>query len=103
MDIHIFEYLYNELKMLHLLEENTSIVSVEESVGTFLFIVGHNTDFQLTYNRFKHSLETIQRQFRHALLAIHALGCLIIRLDTNAAKLPYSLHENNKYNPWFEV
>ena len=73
MDIHIFEYLYNELKMLHLLEENTSIVSVEESVGTFLFIVGHNTDFQLTCNHFKHSLETIQRQFRHAL---HGYPCI---------------------------
>ena len=89
--------------MLHLLEENTSIVSVEESIGTLLFIIGHNTDFQLTCNRFKHSLETIQRLFRHALPAIHALGYLNFRLDANATELPHSLRGNNKYYPWFEV
>nr|POE51263.1 hypothetical protein CFP56_14696 [Quercus suber] len=53
--------LCNELKRLHLLEEDTSIVSVEEAVGTVLFIVRHNADYQLTANRFQHSLETIQR------------------------------------------
>ena len=103
MDVHIFKHLYNVLKMLHLLEKDTSIVSVEESIGTLLFIVGHNIDFRLTCNHFKHSLETIQTQFRHALRVIHVLGCLIIRPDTDAAKLPNSLRENNKYYPWFEV
>lgn len=85
--------------MLHLLEEDTSIVSVEESVGTLLFIVGHNIDFRLTSNCFKHSLETIQMQFQHALRAIHALGYLIIRPDTDATKFPNSLRKNNKYYP----
>ena len=91
MDKTIFRNLCNELKRLHLLEEDTGIVSFEEIVGTVLFIVGHNADYRLTTNRFQHSLETIQRRFWLALRAIHALGCLIIRPDIDAAELPHSL------------
>ena len=103
MDKTIFRHLCNELKRLHLLEEDTGIVSVEEVVGTVLFIVRHNVDYWLTANRFQHSLETIQRRFWRALRAIHALGCLIIRPDTDAAELPHSLRGNEKYYPWFKV
>ncbi|KAK7837818.1 hypothetical protein CFP56_020658 [Quercus suber] len=63
MDKTIFRHLCNELKRLHLLEEDTGIVSVEEAVATMLFIVGHNADYRLTANHFQHSLETIQRRF----------------------------------------
>ena len=103
MDVHIFKHLCYELKRLHLLEEVTGIVSVEESVRTFLYIVGHNTDFRLTANRFQHSLETIQRRFHRALRAIHSLGRLIIQPDDNATELPHHLRENKKYYPWFKV
>nr|POE53204.1 hypothetical protein CFP56_13611 [Quercus suber] len=103
MDKTIFRHLCNELKRLHLLEEDTGIVSVEEAVATVLFIVEHNADYRLTANRFQHSLETIQRRFRRALRAIHALGCLIIRPDADATELPHSLRGNEKYYPWFEV
>ena len=103
MDKTIFRHLCNELKWLHLLKEDTGIVSVEEAVGTVLFIVGYNSDYRLTANRFQHSLDTIQRRFRRALRAIHAFGCLIIRSDANAAELPHSLRGNEKYYPWFEV
>ncbi|XP_030958371.1 uncharacterized protein LOC115980235 [Quercus lobata] len=99
MDKTIFRHLCNELKRLHLLEEDTGIVSVEEAIGTVLFIVGHNADYWLTANCFQHSLKTTQRQFRHALRAIHALGCLIIWLDADAAELPHSLRGNEKYYP----
>ena len=64
MDKTIFRNLCNELKRLHLLEEDTGIVSFEEIVGTVLFIVGHNADYRLTANHFQHSLETIQRRFQ---------------------------------------
>ena len=97
MDIHIFKHLCNELKRLHLLEEDTVIMSVEKSDGTLLYIIGHNTDFWLTWKCFQHSLETIQRGFQYALQAIHSLGCLINWPDANAAELPYSLRRNNKY------
>ncbi|KAK7858276.1 hypothetical protein CFP56_013026 [Quercus suber] len=102
MDKTIFRHLCNELKRLHLLEEDTGIVSVEETVATVLFIVGHNADYRLTANRFQHSLETIQRRFWCALRAIHALGCLIIPPDVDATELPHSLRGNEKYYPWFE-
>ena len=103
MDKTIFRHLCNELKRLHLLEKDTCIVSVVEAVGVVLFIVGHNVDYRLIANRFQHSLETIERRFRRALRAIHALGCLITRLDADAAELPHSLRENEKYYPWFKV
>ena len=103
MDKTIFRHLCNELKWLHLLEEDTGWLSVEESVGTVLFIVGHNANYRLIANHFQHSLETIQRRFRHALRAIHALGCIIIQPDVNAAELPHSLQGNEKYYPWFKV
>nr|XP_023902166.1 uncharacterized protein LOC112013986 [Quercus suber] len=102
MDKTIFRHLYNELKRLHLLEKDTGIVSVDEVIRTMLFIVGHNADYQLTANCFQHSFETIQRLFLRALRAIHALGCLIIRPDVDAAELPHSLRGNEKYHPWFE-
>ena len=97
MDIHIFKHLCNELKRLHLLEEDIVIMSVEKSDGTLLYIVGHNTDVRLTCKCFQHSLETIQRGFQYALRAIHSLGRLIIWPDANATELPYSLCKNNKY------
>ena len=97
MDKTIFRHLCNELKRLHLLKEDTGIVSVEEAVGTMLFIVRHNVDYWLTTNCFQHSLNTIQRRFWCALRAIHALGCLIIRPDTDAAEPPHSLRRNKKY------
>lgn len=103
MYVHIFKHLCNGLKRLHQLEKDTSIVLVEESVGTFLYVVGHNTDFRLIVSRFHHSLETIQRRFYHALRAIHSMGCLIIRFDDNATELPHHLRENKKYYPWFKV
>ena len=89
MDVHIFKHLCNELKRLHLLEEDTGIMLVEESDVMLLYIVGHNTNFRLTCNCFQHFLEIIQRGFRRALRAIHSLGCLIIWPGANAAKLPY--------------
>nr|POF00637.1 hypothetical protein CFP56_26207 [Quercus suber] len=82
-----------ELKRLHLLEEDTRIVSIEESIGTLLYILGHNANMR-------------------ALRAIHSLGCLIIRPDQDATKLPHHLRGNMKfphhlrgnmkYYPWFE-
>ena len=103
MDFHIFKHLCNKLKRLHLLKENTGIMSMEELVETLLYIVGHNTNFQLTSNYFQHSLETIQRWFRRAFQAIHSLGCLIIWPDVDVAELPHSFCGNNKYFPWFKV
>ena len=63
MDKTIFRHLCNELKRLHLLEEDTGIVSIEEVVGTVLFIVRHNADYRLTANCFQHSLRPFKGGF----------------------------------------
>ena len=44
MDKHMFLHLCSELKRLHLLEEDTRIVSIQESIGTVSYILGHNTN-----------------------------------------------------------
>ena len=103
VDKHVFLHLCSELKRLHLLEEDTRIVFIEESIGTLSYILGHNVDMRVTGNWFQHSLKTIQRRFRWALRAIHSVGCLIIRPDQDATKLPNHLRGNTKYYPWFEV
>ena len=93
MDIQIFHHLCNELKMLHLLEEDIRIVLVKEVVATFVCIVGHSTDIRLVANYFQHSIETIQPRFRCVLWAIHSLGSMIIRPNNDANKLPNNLRE----------
>ena len=60
MDKRVFLHLCSESKRLHLLEEDTRIVSIEESIGTLSYIFGHNANMRLTGNWFQHSLETIQ-------------------------------------------
>ena len=57
---HVFLHLCSELKRLHLLEENTGIIYVQESIGVLLYILGHNADMMVTGNWFQHSLEIIQ-------------------------------------------
>ncbi|KAK9986820.1 hypothetical protein SO802_031771 [Lithocarpus litseifolius] len=74
---HVFLHLCSELKRMHLLEEDTRIVSIQESISVLLYILSHNADMRVIGNRFQHSLETIQQRFRRALRAIHLLGCLI--------------------------
>ena len=103
MDIHIFQDLCNDLKMLYLLEEDIGIVSVEEVVGMLLYIVGHNKNMRLAANRFQHSLETIQQRFYRALRAIHSLRFMIIRPDYGANEHPGHFCENGMYYPWFKV
>ena len=47
MDVNIFQHLCDEWKGLHLLKEDIGIVSVEELVRMFLYVIGHNTNFRL--------------------------------------------------------
>ena len=47
---HVFLHLCNELRRLHLLEEDIGIVFVEESIGILLYILGHNVDMRVTGN-----------------------------------------------------
>ena len=103
MDIDVLWHLCNELKRLRILKEDNGIVSLEESVAMFLYIIGHNTRMRVVSDRFPHSTETIQRLFRCVLRAIHHLGMILIKPDPRYNELPPSLHTNGKYYPWFKV
>ena len=103
MDIDVLQDLCNELKRLRILKENNDIVSVEELVAMFLYIIGHNTRMRVVSNHFQHSTENVQYRFRHVLRAIHQLEMILIKLDPGCNELPPSLHTNGKYYPWFKV
>ncbi len=60
MDIDILRHQCNMLKRLRILKEDNSIVSVEESVAMFLYIIGHNTRMRVVSDRFQHSTEIVQ-------------------------------------------
>jgi hypothetical protein len=103
MDVDVLRHLCNELKRLRILKEDKGIVSLEESVAMFLYIIGHNTRMRVVSDRFQHSTETVQRRFRRVLRAIHELGMILIKPDPGCNELPLSLHTNGKYYPWFKV
>jgi hypothetical protein len=63
IDIDVLRHLYNKLKKLRILKEDNGIVSLEESVAMFLYIIGHNTCMRVVSDHFQHSIETVQRCF----------------------------------------
>ena len=52
---------------------------MEEVVGMFLLIVGHNVRIRVIVDRFQHSTEIVERQFKETVKAICCLGKFIIR------------------------
>ena len=103
MDIDVLRHLCNESKRFRILKEDNGIVSLEESVAIFLYIIGPNTCMRVVSDRFQHSTETVQRRFRRVLRAIHQLGMILIKPDPRYNELPPSLHTNGKYYSWFKV
>ena len=59
MDIDVLRHLCNKLKRLRILMKDNGIVSVEELVAMFLYIIGHNTRMRVVSDRFQHSTETV--------------------------------------------
>ncbi len=51
MDIDVLQDLCNGLKRLRILNEDNDIVSVEELVAMFLYIIGHNTCMRVVSDR----------------------------------------------------
>jgi hypothetical protein len=99
MDIDVLQHLCNELKKFRILKEDHDIVSLEESVAMFLYIIGHNTCMRVVSDCFQHSTKTVQLRFRCVLRAIHQLGMILIKPDPGCNELPPSLHTNGKYYP----
>ncbi|KAL0009002.1 hypothetical protein SO802_010504 [Lithocarpus litseifolius] len=101
MTLPLFLHLMDDLKQHGYLREGKGDVNVQQAVAMFLYIIGHNTSMRCVADRFPHSTETVCRQFRKVLQAVHSYGKHLIKPDPTTVGLPVHL-QVNKYYPWFE-
>ena len=101
MDINTFRSLCRRLVEMEVIEHDR-VISVEEAVVMFLWIVTHNQRVRTVAERYQHSGETVCRQFGRVLDALCYLGNEVIRpLDFNTVQA--EIQNNSKYFPWFKV
>ena len=101
MDKSIFTSLGNYLRT-HKFLTNSHWITVEEAVGMFLLIVGHNVRIRVIADHFQHSTETVDRQFKETVRAICSLGKFIIRHSQSNEVYP-RIANNTKFYPYFKV
>ncbi|XP_062104403.1 uncharacterized protein LOC133815601 [Humulus lupulus] len=81
--------------------EHDRVISVEEVVVMFLWIVTHNQRVRTVAERYQHSVETVCHQFGRVLDALCYLGNEVIRpLHFNTVQV--EIQNNSKYFPWFK-
>ncbi|GKE05196.1 putative nuclease HARBI1 isoform X1, partial [Tanacetum coccineum] len=82
LHVDVFRGLCSDLKEHYDLKA-TRNVSIEESVGIFLFILAHGCGNRLAQETFNHSRETIHRHFHKVLKAVLKLSGDIIKPNAN--------------------
>ena len=101
MDRSIFTSLCNYLRT-HKFLTNSRWITVEEVVGMFLLIVGHNVRIRVIADRFQHSTEIVDRQFKETVRAICCLGKFILRHSQSNEVHP-RIANNTKFYTYFKV
>ena len=101
MDIATFRSLCRRLIVMEVIDHD-KIISVEEALVMFLWIITHNQRVRTVAERYQHSVETICRQFNRMLDAMCHLGREIIR-PPNFNTVQEEITNNPKYYPWFKV
>ncbi|KAL0017683.1 hypothetical protein SO802_004752 [Lithocarpus litseifolius] len=99
MDRPAFTSLCNYLRT-HKFLTNSRWITVEEPVGMFQLIVGHNVRIRVIADRFQHSTETVDRQFKEIVRAICRLGKFIICPQSNEEHP--RIANNTKFFPYFK-
>ena len=94
--------IYKSLLRTYKLLTNSRWITVEEAVGMFLLIVGHNVRMRVIADRFQHSTETVDRQFKETVRAICRLGKFIIHHSQSNEVHP-RIANNTKFFPYFKV
>ncbi|KAL0014537.1 hypothetical protein SO802_001606 [Lithocarpus litseifolius] len=100
MDRPTFTRFRNYLRT-HKFLTNSCWITVEEAVGMFLLIVGHNVRIRVIEDRLQHSTETVDRQIKEILRAICRLGKFIIRPSQSNEVHP-RIANNTKFFPYFK-
>ena len=101
MDRPTFTSLCNYLRTHEFLTNSRWITGVE-AVSMFLLIVGHNVRIRVIADRFQHSTEIVERQFKEIVRAICRLGKFIIRPSQSNEVHPH-IANSTKFFPYFKV
>ncbi|XP_062103527.1 uncharacterized protein LOC133814604 [Humulus lupulus] len=100
MGVNTFRTLCRRLVEMEVIEHDR-VISVEEFVVMFLWIVTHNQRVRTVAERYQHSVETVCCQFGRVLDALCYLGNEVIRpLHFNTVQA--EIQNNSKYFPWFK-
>ncbi|KAM6567969.1 hypothetical protein CsatA_027097 [Cannabis sativa] len=100
MDNNTFRSLCRRLVEMEVIEHD-KLISVEEAVVMFLWIVTHNQRVRTVAERYQHSVETVCRQFSRVLDALCYLRNEVIKpIDFNTVQP--EIQNNSKYFPWFK-
>lgn len=99
MDKHVFHKLCDILRHRGMLRD-TAGVMIEEQLGIFLNIIGHNERNRVIQERFQHSGETISRHFNNVLKAIKSLSREF--LQPPPLLTPAEITVNQRFYPYFQ-
>ncbi|XP_030930823.1 putative nuclease HARBI1 [Quercus lobata] len=73
---------------------------MEEAIGMFLLMVGHNVRIRVIVDRFQHLTETVDRQFKEIVRAICPMGKFIIH-GSQSNEVHPRIANNTKFFPYF--
>lgn len=100
MDKHVFHKLCGTLRQKGMLRDTPGVM-IEEQLGIFLNIVGHNERNRVIQERFEHSGETISRHFNNVLKAVKSLSREF--LQPPPISTPPEILRSNRFHPYFKV
>ncbi|XP_040365610.1 uncharacterized protein LOC112169087 isoform X6 [Rosa chinensis] len=100
MDKNVFHKLCDILRQRGMLRD-TAGVMIEEQLGIFLNIIGHNERNRVIQERFHHSGETISRHLNNVLKAVKSFSREF--LQTPSPSTPPEILGNNRFYPYFQV
>lgn len=97
------EAFYKLCNMLHGrgLLRHTNRIKIEEQLGIFMFIVGHNLRTRAVQELFRYSGETISRHFNNVLSAIIAVS--LEMFQPPKSEVPPAIREDPQFYPYFLV
>ncbi|KAG5516703.1 hypothetical protein RHGRI_037443 [Rhododendron griersonianum] len=99
MDKHVFHKLCGTLRQKGMLRDTPGVM-IEEQLGIFLNIVGHNERNRVIQERFEHSGETISRHFNNVLKAVKSLSREF--LQPPPISTPTEILTSNRFHPYFK-
>lgn len=99
MDKHVFYKLCDILQAKGLLR-HTNRIKIEEQLGIFMFITGHNLRTRAIQELFRYSGETISRHFNNVLNAIIAISLEFFQPP--GSDIPPKIREDPRFYPYFK-